>query len=161
LLNSMIDPSTYAYTGRELDTEDLYYYRARYYDPTTQRFLSQDPIGFSSGDFNWYRYTLNNPTYFRDPYDHWAWLLYPLAAYLFYDTISDWADYLNKSDDLCDANTPIKTPEDYLKYRERVQQQLNNSRNIGKETTLDVLKAGYPISAPIDTAIGVGYEFGK
>ena len=60
-----------------------------------------------------------------------------------------------------DPYTPIKTPEDYLKYRERVQKQLNNSRNIGKETTLDVLKAGYPISAPIDTAIGAGYEFGK
>jgi hypothetical protein len=38
---------------------------------------------------------------------------------------------------------------------------LDNSRNIGKETTLDVLKAGYPLSAPVDTAIGAGYEFGK
>ena len=42
----------YAYTARELDDTDLYYYRARYYDPTTQRFLSPDPIGFNSGDFN-------------------------------------------------------------------------------------------------------------
>ena len=57
----------YAYTGRELDDTDLYYYRARYYDPTTQRFLSQDPIGFASGDFNFYRYVGNSPTYFRDP----------------------------------------------------------------------------------------------
>ncbi len=42
-------------------------YRARYYDPTTQRFLSQDPIGFASGDFNFYRYVGNSPANFRDP----------------------------------------------------------------------------------------------
>ena len=34
----------YTYTGREFDSESgLYYYRARYYDPTTGRFLQQDP----------------------------------------------------------------------------------------------------------------------
>ncbi len=57
----------YAYTARELDQEDLYYYRARYYDPQTGRFLSQDPIQYLSGDFNWYRYVGNNPTNFIDP----------------------------------------------------------------------------------------------
>ena len=34
----------YAFTGREYDLPDLYYYRARYYDPTLARFLSPDPI---------------------------------------------------------------------------------------------------------------------
>jgi len=57
----------YAYTGRELDTPELYYYRARYYDPTIQRFVSEDPIGFSSGDFNWYRYVGNRPVSLVDP----------------------------------------------------------------------------------------------
>jgi RHS repeat-associated protein len=51
----------YAYTGRELDTNDLYYYRARYYDPSLQRFLGEDPIGFRSGDFNFYRYVGSEP----------------------------------------------------------------------------------------------------
>jgi uncharacterized protein RhaS with RHS repeats len=51
-----------------MDDEDLYYYRARYYDPTLQRFLSIDPIGFLSGDFNFYRYVGNNPNNFYDPY---------------------------------------------------------------------------------------------
>jgi RHS repeat-associated protein len=33
------------YTGREFDTETgLYYYRARYYDPTAARFASEDPF---------------------------------------------------------------------------------------------------------------------
>ena len=58
----------YAYTGRVFDTLELYYYRARYYDPTLERFVSEDPIGFASGDFNWYRYVLVNPTYFFDPF---------------------------------------------------------------------------------------------
>ena len=56
----------YIYTGREYDTEELYYYRARYYDPTIQRFISEDPIGFASGDFNFYRYVGDNPVNFRD-----------------------------------------------------------------------------------------------
>jgi len=57
----------YAYTGRELDVNDLYYYRARYYDPSLQRFLGEDPIGFSSRDFNWYRYVGNRPSSLVDP----------------------------------------------------------------------------------------------
>ena len=60
----------YCYTGREFDGEgmyDLYYYRARYYDPTQGRFISQDPIEFMAGDFNFYRYVGNSPVNFRDP----------------------------------------------------------------------------------------------
>ncbi len=60
----------FAYAGREMDDEDLYYYRSRYYDPTIGRFLSEDTIGFSSGDFNFYRYVLNNPVNYVDPYGH-------------------------------------------------------------------------------------------
>jgi RHS repeat-associated protein len=34
----------YAYTAREWDPEiNLYYYRARYYDPKVGRFVSEDP----------------------------------------------------------------------------------------------------------------------
>jgi RHS repeat-associated protein len=57
----------YRYTGREYDTPDLYYYRARYYDPTIGRFITPDPIGFLSGDTNFYRYVGNDPVNFVDP----------------------------------------------------------------------------------------------
>jgi RHS repeat-associated protein len=58
----------FGYTGRELDGETgLYYYRARYYDPSLGRFISEDPIGFSAGDTNLYRYVSNSPTNFTDP----------------------------------------------------------------------------------------------
>ena len=57
----------YAYTGREFDTEELYYYRAIYYDPTIQRFISEDPIGLNAGYFNLYKYVANSPINLNDP----------------------------------------------------------------------------------------------
>jgi len=47
------------YTGRENDGTGLYYYRARYYHPGLQRFISEDPIGFAGGDTNLYAYVGN------------------------------------------------------------------------------------------------------
>jgi RHS repeat-associated protein len=59
--------SSYQFTGRENDTTGLDYYRARYYNPTFQRFVSQDPIGFGGGDLNLYGYAGNSPNNFTDP----------------------------------------------------------------------------------------------
>jgi RHS repeat-associated protein len=57
----------FRYTGREFDTETgLYFYRARYYDPTNGRFLSEDPIGFDGG-VNLYSYASNSPINWVDP----------------------------------------------------------------------------------------------
>jgi RHS repeat-associated protein len=58
----------FQYTGRENDGTGLYYYRARYYHPILQRFISEDPIGFVGGDVNLYGYVLNDPMDFRDPW---------------------------------------------------------------------------------------------
>jgi RHS repeat-associated protein len=58
----------FKFTGRELDSETgLYYYRARYYDSVTGRFLAEDPMGFDAGDTNFYRYVGNAPTNYWDP----------------------------------------------------------------------------------------------
>ena len=71
------------FTGRENDGTGLYYYRARYYDPRFQRFISEDPIGFGGGDVNLHAYVGNNPTDYRDPSGHFAPLLVlPLAGCL-------------------------------------------------------------------------------
>jgi RHS repeat-associated protein len=43
------------------------YYRARYYDPTAGRFLSEDPIEFRAG-INFYRYVGNNAPTWGDPF---------------------------------------------------------------------------------------------
>jgi RHS repeat-associated protein len=57
----------YAFTGREWDVEtQLYYYRARYYDPGLGRFVSEDPAGVEFGP-NLYAYVRNRPTTLVDP----------------------------------------------------------------------------------------------
>jgi RHS repeat-associated protein len=43
------------------------YYRARYYDPKTGRFIGEDPIGYGGG-LNFYSYVFNNPTNLTDPH---------------------------------------------------------------------------------------------
>jgi RHS repeat-associated protein len=58
----------YAYTSREFDLEtELYYYRARFYDVLTGRFLQEDPIGISGG-LNVYTYVNDNPVGAIDPF---------------------------------------------------------------------------------------------
>jgi RHS repeat-associated protein len=54
------------YTGRENDGNGLYYYRARYYNPTLCRFISEDPLGLSAG-LNVYAYASDDPVDFNDP----------------------------------------------------------------------------------------------
>jgi RHS repeat-associated protein len=67
-VTSPSSPSMYAWTGRELDAETgMQYNRARYYDPTTGRWISLDPMGFDAGDSNLYRYVHNSPELGNDP----------------------------------------------------------------------------------------------
>ncbi len=58
----------YTFTAREFDAESgLYYYRARYYDALTGRFVSEDPLRFGAGATNLNRYTLSDPVNLTDP----------------------------------------------------------------------------------------------
>lgn len=59
--------NSFQYTGRENDGTGLYYYRARYYHPTLQRFIGEDPMGFAGRDYNLFAYVKNNPLTKRDP----------------------------------------------------------------------------------------------
>jgi len=55
------------YTGTEFDQETgLYFNRARYYNPSAARFISEDPIAFEGG-INFYPYSFNSPINLRDP----------------------------------------------------------------------------------------------
>ena len=50
----------FQYTAREFDSETgLYFYRARYYDPNTGRFISEDPLEFDSNTDDFYTYVRN------------------------------------------------------------------------------------------------------
>ncbi|MEQ1680886.1 MAG: RHS repeat-associated core domain-containing protein [Nitrospira sp.] len=62
-----ISTNPFQFTGRENDGNGLYFYRARYYNPSHGRFLAEDPLEFNAGDPNLYAYVFNNPTNFVDP----------------------------------------------------------------------------------------------
>ncbi len=60
----------FQYTAREFDSEtSLYYYRARYYDPSAGRFISEDPQRYEFTSF--YSYVGENPVLWKDPLGLW------------------------------------------------------------------------------------------
>ena len=57
----------FRYTGQAVIPEaQLYYYKARVYDPVFGRFLQTDPVGYGP-DVNWYAYVGNDPVNHADP----------------------------------------------------------------------------------------------
>ena len=71
----------FKFTGREYDAETgIDYYRARYYDPSSGRFISQYPFGFAGHDANLYRYVGNSPLNATDPSGNIAIVKYLIGA---------------------------------------------------------------------------------
>ncbi len=73
------------FTGQLVDTSGLYYYNARYYDPSLGRFLSADPTvqhPEDPQDLTRYSYARNNPLTYVDPsgYGFRKWLRVVFAA---------------------------------------------------------------------------------
>ncbi|MEK7747562.1 MAG: RHS repeat-associated core domain-containing protein [Nitrospirota bacterium] len=97
--SGIISSNPFQYTGRENDGTGLYYYRARYYSPKLQRFISEDPINYTQLRLwdqlapegiaevtqlilylqgypellNLYPYVTNNPLRYNDPYGLIGW----------------------------------------------------------------------------------------
>lgn len=58
----------FGFAGRECDQEsDLRHTRARYFDTAIGQCVSEDPIGFDTGDANLRRYVGNSSTFATDP----------------------------------------------------------------------------------------------
>ena len=58
----------FLFTGREYQEKfGFYEFRARAYNPTIGRFMSEDPKGYDAGDYNLYRDRANDPLDRTDP----------------------------------------------------------------------------------------------
>ena len=71
------DTNAFRYCGEYYDSESgTIYLRARYYDPSTGRFISRDSYAGKNSDplsLNLYTYCHNNPIYFYDQTGHSIW----------------------------------------------------------------------------------------
>src|SRR6185437_11363156 len=65
------DANSQQFTSRENDGTGLQYNRARYYSPSLQLFISEDPLDFG-GDANLYAYVGNDPINATDPSGLWS-----------------------------------------------------------------------------------------
>ena len=62
------DDTAFHHTGKNLDEHtSLQWHQYLWYDPSTGRWISEDPIGFSAEDVNLYRYVGNGPQNASDP----------------------------------------------------------------------------------------------
>ena len=92
----------YAATYRQIYTQafTFYEYRARAYNPTLGRFMSEDPKLFDAGDYNLFRYCHNDPIDFTDAMGlddgSWARTQERQAAWSnARDAMAKWADTSN------------------------------------------------------------------
>ncbi len=128
----------YTFTGRERDPETgLHYHRARYYNPEAGRWISSDPIGFDSGDTNFYRYVFNNSINFNDPDGE---ILCPIAiaAGVSYDILSAISNQIDKGEklrkeleELRRKESTCSDPSEQLKYQKKQIELLRKYKNLG------------------------------
>ncbi len=93
----------FRFTEEQSDETGLYFLRARYYDPSTGRFISKDPFGGTIGNpasLNRYVYAYDNPTGLTDPSGRFvaALVLIPVGLVLVGIGIEWYAPTQNETD---------------------------------------------------------------
>jgi RHS repeat-associated protein len=151
----------YGYTGRELDTETgLYYYRARYYDSKVGRFISEDPIGFSAGDTNLYRYVGNNSTNYTDPSGQ---ILANLGAGLLNVVVDAGLQLLTKGeiDDVGSLGVSFATGFIGYGLADKAGKLLSASRSVGQIATKYKYATSIATNAFADGGVGAVVQVGS
>ncbi len=97
--------SNFKYKGEQADQGGMYFMRARYYDPTTGRFISKDPVEGMIGNpqsQNGYNFANANPVNLSDPSGEFAIVPVLLVAWAVAEiglTASDANDFANTMQD--------------------------------------------------------------
>ena len=114
--HSTNNPTDYLFTGKELDDTGLYYFAARYYDPSVGRFVTEDSWQGKLEEpwtQNRYVYVGNNPLKYVDPTGN-----VPKVIQYFNDPL-DWR-HLDKTGQPSWIKARIEAAE--LKYRIKTEQ---------------------------------------
>ena len=141
----------YRFTGRRFDEESgLYFYRARYLDPGTGRFLQRDPKGYVDG-LNLYEYVGSNPVNYIDPFGRQEKGAGPTGT---------------------DDQDPSGTVEDALRGHgvdttviDKVVEVSEEVLKTAEDVAVDIVTAGLKTAYDVGDAIGTGlneiYELSK
>jgi RHS repeat-associated protein len=149
IYSSSID-NEYLFHGRRYDREtNLYYYRARYYDPIMGRFLQTDPMGYEDS-MNLYQGFNMNPVNFVDP---WGEKLFAAGDI---QTVLGWLEGIAGVQGVLKTKQPtianaalVNAKEVYLAS----SQAINKSSNVGL-WLLDAL-----IMSPTKYVLGLGETY--
>jgi RHS repeat-associated protein len=140
----------------------LVHFGYREYDPFTGKWSAKDPLLFGGGDSNLYGYVLGDPVNLVDPdgqfaINPWTVAIAIGSGYLVYDLISDGYEWLKNR--IHDINNPKSLGDP--KYHKQISNACDETRELGKEFTHDVLSAEIPFSKPVETVGGLIYETSK
>jgi RHS repeat-associated protein len=138
------------YTGKDFDEDaGLYYFNARWYDPGTGRFITEDPIRYGA---NWYGYANNNPLMFVDP----TGLYGTNAGYSGYDPttgtgVDNGWDYNGGNPSNPEINTPINISNEEILDTKFEEWNLNLANDLNtalaeQDAILDLIRQIDPIA---------------
>jgi RHS repeat-associated protein len=123
------------------------------YNPSTGRFLSEDPIGFKSGDVNFYRYVGNSPLRYVDPFG-WKITNQPV-------TLTQ-LQVIMKSPRGCNAYRNNFRTEDAQSFRfVKVDGNVFDMRHLVTSYKITKYFGGNELAAVITLFLGTGLEYAQ